>query len=104
VEHAGGRVADVFETVHDVARDEHNRAVTGRRGLAVDGQLIRSFENEEYLVPSVVDVVGRTVARPVPCHEDGDGPACGFGSEEDIHVEAERLDAWRLIGPDYLGL
>src|SRR5215831_5312252 len=75
VEHAGRRIADVLETVHDVARDEHDRPGTGRRGVAIDGQFIGPFEDEEYFFLVEMDVVGRAFARFVPCHEYRDGAA-----------------------------
>ena len=48
VEHARCRVADVFEAVHHVARDEDDGAGASRRGLATDGQFKGTFDDKEY--------------------------------------------------------
>jgi hypothetical protein len=90
--------------LHNVARDEHNGSGTGRRRLAIDGQLIGSFDDEEHFFLTQMDVVGRALAGLVPSHDNRDGPARGLSSEEYFHFEAERLDPQRLFGPDDGGL
>src|SRR5262249_55326297 len=90
VEHARNCVADVLETVHDVSRDEHDGPGTGRRRVAIDGQFINPFEDEEYFFLVEMDVLGRAFARFVPYHENREGAASGLGGEEYFHIEAER--------------
>src|SRR5262249_57689682 len=98
------RVGEVLEAVDGVAGDEHDGTGTGRRGPAIDGQLIGSFEDEEHFLLVEMDVVGRAFAGFVRSHENRDGAARGLGGEEYFHVEAEGLDPQRLFGPDDGGL
>src|SRR5262249_12339135 len=82
VEQARRRVADVLETVHDVARDKHDGTGTGRRGLAIDGQLIGSVQDADPFFLVEMDVVGRAFVGFVPSHENRDGAASSLGREE----------------------
>jgi hypothetical protein len=104
VEHAPCRVADVLETVHDVARDEDEGAGANRRGLATDSHLIGALDDEKYFFLVEMDVVSRAFTGFQPPHEDRDSAAAGLGGEEYFHVEAEGLDRKRLFGLDDDGL
>src|SRR5262249_15640999 len=103
-QHASDDEADVLEAIHAVARDEDDAARTGLGSIIADGHLIETLYDEQNLFLFVMDVVGRAFAGLVPRHDDRGGAAGGLGSEEHIHVEAERLDRQSLFGRNDGGL
>src|SRR5262249_1261800 len=103
-QHASRDEADVLEAVHEVARDEDDAAGTGLGGLIADGHLIETLDDEQNLFLFEMDVVGWALAGLVPRHDNRGGAAGGLGSEEHIHVEAERFDRQRLFGRNDGGL
>src|SRR5262245_50584910 len=104
VEHARRRVADILEPMHRVARDEYDGTGAGCRGLATDGQLIGTLQDEEHFFLAKMNMVGWAFTGFVPRHEDRDSAAGGLSGKEYFHVEAERLDRQRLFGLDDEGL
>src|SRR5262249_22579123 len=103
-QHTSRDAADVLKAMHDVARDEDDAAGTGLDGLTADGHLIQTLDDEQNLFLFEMDMGGRAFAGLVPRHDDRDRAAGGFGREEHIHVEAERLDRQGLLGRDDGGL
>src|SRR6516225_11677514 len=103
-QHASRDVADVLEAVDDVARDEDDAAGTGCGGLIADGHLIEALDDEQKLFLFEMGMVGRAFAGLVPRRDDRGGAAGGLGSEQHVHVEAERLDRQRLFGRNDSGL
>ena len=83
--------------MNSIARYEDQRAGAADRGLTIDRQFVAAIGDKENLLLIEVDMVGRTFAGLVPCHDNGHGTGGVIGGQQNFHVEVEGLDGGRLF-------
>src|SRR5215831_11045151 len=97
VEHACRCLAYIFEAVNGIARYEDQCAGAVDRGVAVNRQFVAAINDKENFLLIEVEMVGRTFAGLVPCHDNGHGTGGVLGGQQDFHVKVERPDGRHLF-------
>ena len=90
--------------MNGIARYEDQRTGAADRGLTIDRQFVAAIDDKENLLLIEVDMVGRTFAGLVPCHDNGHGVGGVLASQQDFHVNVEGLDGGHLFWPGDDGL